>query len=94
MAVEPGREVTISIRSEQLQIIGAEDSDGGEKESVPATYVEAIYLGLTTAHLVALTTGQEIVARLISDDAEATRFAPGEAVRVAWPRGEARLHLS
>ncbi len=94
MAVEPGREVTISIRSEQLQIIGAEGSDGGELESVPATYVESIYLGLTTAHLVALTNGQEIVSRLISDDAEATRFAPGEAVRVGWPRGDARLHLS
>jgi ABC-type Fe3+/spermidine/putrescine transport system ATPase subunit len=92
--VEPGREVSISIRSEQLNLIGATGGDDGNTETVPATYVEAIYLGLTTTHLVTLPDGQEAVARLVSDSAEMARFAPGEEVRVGWPRGEARLHLS
>ena len=93
-AVEPDRAVSVSIRSEQLHLIGLEDSEDGGLESIPATYGEAIYLGLTTTHLVTLPDGREVVARLITDNAEAARFAPGEVVRVGWPRGEARLHLS
>ena len=61
---------------------------------MPATYVEAIYLGLTISHLVRLPDGTEIVARVISGEPSDEVFEPGRDVTVGWPGDRARLHVA
>jgi hypothetical protein len=67
------------------------DTDGGV-QTVPATYVEEVYLGLTTLHLVRLPNQVELAVRQISDDMADSAFQPGQAVQVGWHTHEARLH--
>ena len=66
-AAGKGDEVSVSIRSELLRLIAPGAKDGGKLDTIPATYVEEIYLGLTTSHLVRLDIGAEIAVRAISE---------------------------
>ena len=59
--------------------------------ALSGTYVEAVYLGLTTSHRIALADGTEIVARTVSGH-EAPPD-PGTPVHLTWPETAARLHL-
>ncbi|MGI9477755.1 MAG: ABC transporter ATP-binding protein, partial [Hyphomicrobiaceae bacterium] len=92
--VQTGQSVSISIRSELLQLArpGSERSNG--YEILPATYREKVYLGLTTSHIVAHSSGIELNVRTMSglqdDDAE---FSEGQAVTVLWQKNAARLHV-
>ena len=61
-------------------------------QQIPATYVDEVYLGLTTSHLVRLPNGIEMSVRQISEAANAISFTPGEEVTVGWKPGDARLH--
>ena len=88
LQVAQGDDVWVSIRSELLQL-GA--GEGGR--SLPATYRETVYLGLTTSHLVSLGNGAELSVRVVSS-ADAAPVAPGTAVEVSWAPGAARLHVS
>ena len=63
-------------------------------QCLPATYLEAIYLGLTTSHLVSLPQGGEMVVRRMSGDLSATCFEPGQPVKIGWDTAHARLHTS
>ncbi len=87
-----GSEVAISVRSELLQLLREPRAIDGRVQTLPATYVEEVYLGLTTLHLVRLPNQVELTVRQISDDMADTAFQPGETVQVGWRTHEARLH--
>ncbi|MEM1299001.1 MAG: ABC transporter ATP-binding protein [Pseudomonadota bacterium] len=82
---QPGAKTTISVRSELVTI----SPEGGS--GLPATYVESVYLGLTTSHRARLADGTEVVSRTVS----APRPLPeaGAPVTVSWPKEQARLHI-
>ena len=89
----PGDAVAFSIRSELLRILAPDRDAGDGWQTMPATYVEAIYLGLTISHLVRLPDGAEIVARVMADERRDAPLEPGREVTVGWPTGHARLHV-
>ena len=91
MAVVQGQNVVISIRSEKLHLAAA-PADGGDRQSIPATFVEQVYLGLTTSYLVRLSDQRQLMARRISDGS-AIRFAPGNALHVVWAFADGLLHV-
>ena len=92
VAAATGDEVAVSVRSELLRIVDGEPD--ASWQVLPATYVEAIYLGLTVSHLVRLPDGTEIVARVISGEASDGEFEPGAEIAVGWPGDRARLHVA
>ncbi len=94
LAAAKGDAATLSVRSELLRIIEPGQDSTASWQVLPATYVEAIYLGLTISHLVRLPDGTEIVARVISDEMSDGEFGPGQAVTVGWPGDRARLHIT
>ena len=97
-APDEGAAVSFSIRSELMKLLPrgrAQGSKGDrELETLPAEYLEELYLGLTTFHLVRLPDGREVQVRMISDGAKRSSFKAGADVRVAWRKADARLHLS
>ena len=90
--VTVGADVSVSVRSELLRFAGPGGDGEGTMQTIPAIYVEAVYLGLTTSHLVRLPNGAEIAVRHISDGRPDARFEPGAHVRVGWNIADARLH--
>ncbi len=93
VALSAGDPVAISVRSELLQLMEAGHDVTETMQSIPAIYVEEVYLGLTTSHLVTLPDGAEVSVRRISD-ARMTRFEPGQNVRIGWRKEDARLHTA
>ena len=91
-AAATGDGVTVSIRSELLALSPPGHHADGRLQLIPASYVEAVYLGLTTAHLVRLPNGTELVVRRISETTGDAAFTPGQEVMVGWQAGDARLH--
>ncbi len=89
-----GDAVALSVRSELLRIVGSGQDPEASWQLIPATYVEAIYLGLTISHLVRLPDGTEIVARVISGERSEEEFEPGSEVTMGWPGDRARLHVA
>ena len=87
--VAMGDAVSLSVRSELVELVAAED---GARESIPATYVEEVYLGLTTSHLVRLPDGTEVAVRRISEGQGTVPPAPGQEVRIGWKTASAHLH--
>ncbi len=92
--VHQGDSVSISIRSELLHLLPAETPVPEHLQSIPAQYLEAIYLGLTTSHLVRLPQGGEVAVRRLSEGQPTPDFAPGQAVKIVWDAAHARLHTS
>jgi ABC-type Fe3+/spermidine/putrescine transport system ATPase subunit len=89
-----GDDVTVSIRSELLVLSPLAHSPDDRLQYIPATYVEQVYLGLTTSHLVRLSNGTEIMVRRISEYTSDATFTPGEEVAVGWRTQDARLHTA
>ncbi len=89
-----GDQVSFSVRSELLRMVDPGQTADGAWQSVPATYLETIYLGLTTSHLVRLPDGSEVAARFVSSEDDIGSFETGQAVTIGWPSGRARLHVS
>ena len=87
--VRNGEKVSVSVRSELLQLVGHDDDS---VNIVPATYVEEVYLGLTTSHLVRLSNGSEVAVRSISEDEKSPQFTSNQEVKIGWQKGSARLH--
>lgn len=87
-----GAAVSVSIRSELVRLADAAGGSGGAGASLAGTYIESVYLGLTTSHRVALPDGMQVTAREVSGSG-GTKPEPGAAVRVVWPADAARLHL-
>ena len=88
-----GDTVSFSVRSELLRLIEPDRAVDGAWQAVQATYLETIYLGLTTSHLVSLPDGNEVVARMMSDERGNGQLEVGQAVTVGWPTERARLHV-
>ena len=89
-----GDQVSISVRSELLRILDPGAVADGTMQTIPAEYVEALYLGLTTSHLVKLANGSEIAVRRLSDADPEAAFTPGRQVSIGWRTEDARLHVS
>jgi ABC-type Fe3+/spermidine/putrescine transport system ATPase subunit len=93
LAVIPGQDVTLSVRSEcvALEVVNgaAAPPDG---LSILGSYDESVYLGLTTSHLVRLPDGTEMTSRVIADTDEALPGA-GAPVRMYWKPSDIRLHV-
>ncbi len=90
--VTTGDEATISIRSELLVLMPPGHETDDRLQRISATYVEEVYLGLTTSHLVRLPNGTELMVRRISESTGAASFTPGAEVAVGWRTDDARLH--
>lgn len=94
-ALAAGQKVAVSVRSELLRLLAPDGAVDGAFQTMRGRYVEAVYLGLVTSHLVALPDGREIIVRNAADDSSALAPpAPGEEVLLAWPTRMARLHVS
>lgn len=92
--VDKGRNVSISLRSELLRVVGEGHEPADDHESLSATYRESVYLGLTTSHISLLPDGRELTARVISRGADDARgLSEGQVVKIVWDRSAARLHL-
>ena len=89
-----GDAVSFSVRSELLRVVDPDQAANGAWQTVPATYLETIYLGLTTSHLVRLPDGTEVAARMMSDEQANGQLDAGQAVTVGWPTDLARLHVA
>ena len=89
-----GDVVSFSVRSEILRVIEPGQTADSAWQTVPATYLETIYLGLTTSHLVRLADGSEVVARMMSDEQHNGSLEAGQAVTVGWQSDRARLHVA
>ena len=93
-AAAVGDTVALSIRSELLRIVELGVDPDASWQLMPATYLEAIYLGLTISHLVRLPDGTEVVARVMSGERRDEEFEPGREVTVGWPGDRGRLHVA
>ena len=80
MEVSPGQDITMSIRSEKLGLAARRPKG---KQSLPAAFVEEVYLGLTTHFLVRLADGSQVMARHISANSRAA-YQPGAPVHLVW----------
>ena len=87
--ITEGEEVSVSVRSELLQLV---DPDDDSVNRIPATYVEEVYLGLTTSHLVRLSNGTEVVIRQVSEGEGFSQFSVNQEVEIGWQKDSARLH--
>jgi ABC-type Fe3+/spermidine/putrescine transport system ATPase subunit len=94
MAVAAGTQVSVSVRSELLSLFAASAPVPPDQQAVAAVYVETLYLGLTTSHIVRLPDGIEVAVRHISGRADGISFATGEDVQIRWSTLDARLHLN
>ena len=92
--VDAGAEVAVSVRSELLQLIPPGSDPDGALQTIPATYLEAVYVGLTTSHLVSLPNGAELAVRRISEGRDDGRYATDQPIAVGWNTADARLHWS
>jgi len=90
----PGKDdaASMSIRSELLTLTARDDAADGDLQTIPASYVEQVYLGLTTSHLVRLPNGAEFTVRQVTAREAEIPFAPGDAVSIRWQTSAARLH--
>jgi ABC-type Fe3+/spermidine/putrescine transport system ATPase subunit len=89
--LEKGASTWASIRSELLNVQSGKRMPSAGWETLDGTYLESIYLGLVTSHIITLQDGQEISVREVSDDNR--KFQTGEPVCVSWRIEDVRLHL-
>jgi spermidine/putrescine transport system ATP-binding protein len=87
-----GDAASVSVRSELLTLAVQDDIAGGDVQTIPASYVEKVYLGLTTLHLVRLPNDTEVTVRQVAEHGPEGPFAAGDAVRIQWPTSAAHLH--
>ena len=92
-AVSVGDDVTLSIRSELTRMAPGDGAGVAQPgHSIPGNYHEAVYLGLTTSHLINAGTGQDIVSRVVDDlDVIPQKDQP---VMMCWRPGDLRLHTN
>lgn len=85
-----GDPVAVSVRSEMLTLQASAPA-GDDWQTIPASYVKEIYLGLTTAHRLRLPNDAEVVVQDLSHG-ERPAFTAGQALFLAWRTGDASLH--
>ena len=91
-SVVAGANVCVSVRSELMQIAEPGHKVDGTMQTIPGSYVDTVYLGLTTSHLVSLPNGAELAVRRISEGPVGASFEPGDKVMIGWKTDDARLH--
>ncbi len=85
----PGDEVTMTVRPEKLMLNRPDLVNG---HSLCGTIREAVYVGTDTRFVVALPTGETLVARLQNIAEHGLgEFAIGDQVKITWSPGDARL---
>ncbi|NNJ76104.1 MAG: ABC transporter ATP-binding protein, partial [Anderseniella sp.] len=90
--VSVGDTVSLSIRSELTRMdLGNGNTDAKPGHSLSGTYSEAVYLGLTTSHLVNVGSDHDMVSRVVDDLDDLPQ--PGSDVRLYWTPGALRLHI-
>ncbi|TMM50747.1 ABC transporter ATP-binding protein [Sulfitobacter sabulilitoris] len=90
--VTTGQEVSMSVRSELVRMSLGDTDDARPGHALMGTYNEAVYLGLTTSHLISVAPGCEVTSRVVDDLDDLP--AHGAPVRVYWAPGDLRLHTS
>ena len=93
-SVVAGANVCVSIRSELMQIVEPGHTVDGTMQTIPGSYLDTVYLGLTTSHLVSLPNGLELAVRRISEGRTSAGFVPGQELKIGWNTADARLHTS
>ncbi len=93
-SVVAGANVCVSIRSELMQIVEPGHRVDGTMQTIPGSYVDTVYLGLTTSHLVTLPNGLELAVRRISEGRTSASFVPGQELKIVWNTADARLHTA
>ena len=91
--VNVGDDVTLSIRSELTRMAPGDGAGVARPgHSMSGSYHEAVYLGLTTSHLINAGIGNDIVSRVVDDlDVIPQKDQP---VTVYWRPGDLRLHTN
>ena len=90
-SVSVGDRVSLSIRSELVKMHKGKAKTGTKPgHTLTGTYHEAVYLGLTTSHMITLPSGKDMISRVVEDMDEPP--APGSDVRLSWKPGALRLH--
>ena len=93
LPVANGQQVNLSIRSECVGLARLSSTETtADGLSIPGSYAESVYLGLTTSHLVRLADGTEMVSRVIADTDDTLPEA-GAPVRLSWKPADIRLHV-
>ncbi len=92
-AAAVGETVSISVRSERIHLLDPGAAAKDDIQVIPADYVEAVYLGLTTSHLVRLANGSEIIVRRLSNTESDAKFVSGQTVSISWRTENAQLHI-
>lgn len=89
--VAVGDDVALSIRSELVRMdLGERAGEAQPGHSLSGRYHEAVYLGLTTSHMVNVGSGHDMVSRVVDDlDIALHKDAP---VTLYWRPGDLRLH--
>ena len=91
--VSVGDDVMLSLRSELTRMAPGDGSGLAQPgHSIPATYREAVYLGLTTSHLAQAGTDHDIVSRVVDDLDELPK--KDQPVTMYWRAGDLRLHTT
>ena len=83
-----GDNVALSLRSELVRM-GDAPVPG---HSLQASYIEAVYLGLTTSHIAQVDAHTQITSRVVDDSVDAPRH--GARVHATWAPGDLRLLAS
>ncbi len=91
LAPTAGQKVAVSLRSEIIQITNGKSKAAQGMQTLPATFREQVYLGLTTSNLVRLPDGSELLVRTISNGGTAPE--EGSDVTIGWKTEHARLHV-
>jgi len=92
-SVKIGDAASVSVRSERIRLLDHDAPAPDGMQVVPVNYVEAVYLGLTTLHLVRLAHGKEIAVRRLSEVDSDVTLASGRPASIGWRTEDARLHL-
>ena len=93
LAVTKGANISVSIRSELVDLLPDGLKAGSAFDTLSGTYRKTVYLGLVTTHVVALEDGRVVNVRKVSGSATVVP-KPGQTVRIGWKSADARLHLS
>ena len=91
--VRVGDDVTLSIRSELTRMAPGDGAGVAQPgHSISGSFHAAVYLGLTTSHLVNAGTGSDIVSRVVDDlDVIPQKDQP---VTLYWRPSDLRLHVN
>lgn len=87
---ETGREISLSVRSEDMRLLDGEPKPEGW-QALSGTLIDKVYLGLIGSSVVRLESGQDITVRQVG---AMSSGEVGASVTVAWPTEAGRIHLS